>query len=61
MSTLIQRFQQLRDDQAGQGLIEYVMMCALMIAAAAACFPGLANALSNAFSDIGVMLGKYIT
>jgi Flp pilus assembly pilin Flp len=61
MRTLIQRIQQLHKDETGQGLIEYVMLAALVIAAAAACFPGLANALSNAFSDIGVTLGKYIT
>ena len=61
MNTLIRRFHQLRNDEAGQGLIEYVMLAALVIAAAAACFPGLANALSNAFSQIGVTLGKYIT
>jgi Flp pilus assembly pilin Flp len=61
MRTLIQRIQQLHKDETGQGLIEYVMLAALVIAAAAACFPGLANALSNAFSMIGVTLGKYIT
>jgi hypothetical protein len=29
MRTLIQRFQQLHDDEAGQGLVEYVMLIAL--------------------------------
>jgi Flp pilus assembly pilin Flp len=60
MRTLIQRIQQLNKDETGQGLIEYVMLAALVIAAAAACIPGLANALSNAFSQIGVTLGKYV-
>ena len=36
MKSLIQRFQHLHNDEAGQGLIEYVMLCALVIAAAAA-------------------------
>ena len=46
MKTLVQRFQQLHNDEAGQGLIEYVMLIALVISAAAACFPGLATALT---------------
>ena len=31
MKTLVQRFQQLHNDEAGQGLIEYVMLIALVI------------------------------
>jgi len=61
MKTMIQRFQQLHNDEAGQGLIEYVMLSALVISAAAACFPGLATALTTAFKDIGTKLGTYIT
>jgi Flp pilus assembly pilin Flp len=61
MNTLIQRFHQLHEDEAGQGLIEYIMLAALVIAAAAACFPGLAGALSNAFSAIGSKLGTYMS
>ena len=53
MKTLIQRFQQLHNDETGQGLVEYVMLIALVIAAAAACFPGLSTALTNAFKAIG--------
>jgi Flp pilus assembly pilin Flp len=61
MNTLIQRFHELYNDEAGQGLIEYVMMGALVMAAAAACFPGLSGALSNAFSAVGSKLGTYFT
>ena len=61
MSTLIQRFQQLHSDEAGQGLVEYIMLIALVITAAVACFPGLSNALSSAFAAIGVKLGKYVS
>jgi len=61
MKTLVQRFQQLHNDEAGQGLIEYVMLSALVISAAAACFPGLATALTTAFQNIGTKLGTYIT
>ena len=61
METLIQRLQQFQKDEAGQGLVEYIMLIALVIAAAAACFPGLANALTTAFSKIGTKLGTYFT
>jgi Flp pilus assembly pilin Flp len=61
MRTLIQRFQQLHEDESGQGLVEYVMLIALVIAAAAACFPGLASALTSAFSKVGTKLGSYFT
>jgi Flp pilus assembly pilin Flp len=60
MKTLVKRFQQLHNDEAGQGLIEYVMLSALVISAAAACFPGLAQALTDAFKNIGTKLGTYI-
>ena len=62
METPILKFlKRLHHDEAGQGLIEYVMLAALVISAAAACFPGLANALTTAFTDIGTKLGSYIT
>ena len=60
MKTLVQRFRQLHNDEAGQGLVEYVMLIALVIAAAAACFPGLSKALTDAFLAIGTKLGTYV-
>ena len=61
MRTLILNFlNSLHNDESGQGLVEYVMLIALVIAAAA-CFPGLANALTTAFSQIGTKLGSYFT
>jgi Flp pilus assembly pilin Flp len=53
MKTLVQRLQLLHNDEAGQGLVEYIMLIALVIAAAAACFPGLSQALTDAFKAIG--------
>jgi len=61
LNTLVQRFQQLHSDEAGQGLVEYVMLIVLVIAAAAACFPGLATALTDAFTKVGTKLGSYVT
>jgi len=48
------------NDEAGQGLVEYVMLISLVIAAAAACFPGLAGSLKGAFEAVGTKLGTYI-
>jgi Flp pilus assembly pilin Flp len=61
MKNMIQRFQLLHEDESGQGLVEYIMLIALVIAAAAACFPGLAQALTDAFASIGTKLGKYVS
>jgi len=61
MKTLVQRFQQLHTDESGQGLFDYIMLIALVIAAAAACFPGLSGALVDAFTAIGTKLGKYVS
>jgi Flp pilus assembly pilin Flp len=61
MKTLVQRFQLLHNDEAGQGLVEYIMLIALVITAAVACFPGLSTALSNAFIAIGTKLGSYVS
>jgi Flp pilus assembly pilin Flp len=61
MKALVQRFQLLHNDESGQGLVEYIMLIALVIAAAAACFPGLSTALVNAFQAIGTKLGKYVS
>ena len=61
MKTLVQRFKQLHNDEAGQGLVEYIMLIALVIAAAAACFPGLSTALTNAFKAIGTKLATYVS
>ncbi len=61
MNILIQRFRQVYYEGAGQTLIENVMLGDLVIAAAAACFPGLASALVSSFSAIGSKLETYIT
>jgi Flp pilus assembly pilin Flp len=60
MKNMIRRFQLLHDDESGQGLVEYIMLIALVIAAAAACFPGLSGALVAAFQAIGTKLGTYV-
>ena len=51
----------LRKEEAGQGLVEYLLILALIAFAATAGMGSLASGLNSAFSAIGSLLGKYIT
>ena len=51
----------LHKDEAGQGLVEYLLILALVAFAATAGMGSLASGLNSAFSRIGVILGTYIT
>ena len=51
----------LHRDEDGQGLVEYLLILALVAFAATAGMSSLASGLNSAFSQIGVILGQYIT
>ena len=51
----------LHKDQEGQGLVEYLLILALVAFAATAGMGSLASYLNVAFSDVGSMLNKYIS
>jgi len=51
----------LRKDEAGQGLVEYLLILALIAFAATAGMGSLVSGLNNAFSAVGGILGAYIT
>ena len=51
----------LHKDEPGQGLVEYLLILALVAFAATAGMSSLASGLNSAFSQIGVILGQYIT
>jgi pilus assembly protein Flp/PilA len=51
----------LHKDEAGQGLVEYLLILALVAFAATAGMGTLAKGLNSAFSIIGVILGNYIS
>ena len=51
----------LHKDEAGQGLVEYLLILALIAFAATAGMGSLASGLNSAFSAVGSMLGAYIT
>jgi pilus assembly protein Flp/PilA len=51
----------LQRDESGQGLVEYLLILALVAFAATAGMGSLASGLNSAFAQIGVILGSYIT
>jgi len=61
MTFILNSLARLHKDEAGQGLVEYLLILALVAFAATAGMGSLASGLNSAFSQIGVILGKYIT
>ena len=51
----------LHKDQAGQGLVEYLLVLALIAVAATAGMNTLASGINSAFSQLNSILGTYIT
>jgi Flp pilus assembly pilin Flp len=51
----------LHKDEAGQGLVEYLLILALVAFACTAGMKVLANGLNNAFSEIGSLVNAYVT
>ncbi len=51
----------LHRDEAGQGLVEYVLIIALVAFAATAGMSSLASAIHAAFTKVGSILGQYIS
>ena len=62
MKTLIlNSLNRLNKDEADQGLVEYLLILALVAFAATAGMSTLASGLNSAFTKIGSVLGAYIT
>ena len=62
MRTLIlNSLNRLHQDEAGQGLVEYLLVIALVAFAATAGMTSLATGLNSAFTQVGTVLGKYIS
>jgi pilus assembly protein Flp/PilA len=51
----------LRREEDGQGLVEYVLILALIAFAAVAGMSSLASSINSAFTKVGTYLGKYIS
>ena len=61
MVTIAKCFLRLHEDEAGQGLVEYLLILALVAFAATAGMGSLATTVNSAFTQIGTILGSYIT
>ncbi len=51
----------LHRDESGQGLIEYVLLVALIAFAATAGMSSLASSINSAFLKVGTFLAQYIS
>jgi len=60
MTFVLNSLARLNKDEAGQGLVEYLLILALVAFAATAGMGQLASGLNSAFSAIGSILGAYI-
>jgi len=61
MNIVTKALASLHKDKSGQGLVEYLLILALVAFAATAGMSTLASSLNSAFSKIGTYLGKYIS
>jgi pilus assembly protein Flp/PilA len=61
MSFILNFLARLHKDEAGQGLVEYLLILALVAFAATAGMTTLASGLNSAFTMIGSILGSYIS
>jgi pilus assembly protein Flp/PilA len=61
MSFVLNTLVRLHRDEEGQGLVEYLLILALVAFAATAGMGSLASYLNTAFSNIGALLNSYIS
>ena len=60
VTLILNSLARLHRDEAGQGLVEYLLILALVAFAATAGMGALATGLNSAFSAVGSVLGMYI-
>ncbi len=60
MNLVLNSLHRLHKDEAGQGLVEYLLILALVAFGAVAGMNSLATGLNSAFQDISRILGLYI-
>jgi len=60
-TVILNSLNRLHNDEAGQGLVEYLLILALVAFAATAGMNTLAAGLNSAFTKVGNIIGKYIS
>lgn len=61
VQVLTKQLSRLQEDEAGQGLVEYLLILAIVSFAATAGMTSVATGLNSAFTQIGTILGQYIS
>lgn len=61
VTTILDSLARLQREEDGQGLVEYVLILALVAFAAVAGMSSLATSINSAFTKVGTYLGKYIS
>jgi pilus assembly protein Flp/PilA len=61
MKSMLKSLARLHREEAGQGLVEYVLLIALVALAATTGMSKLATAINSAFNQVGVILAGYVT
>ena len=59
-TSILNTLRRLHSDEAGQGLVEYALILALVAFAAVVAMQTLANDINNAFTGIGNLLSSYV-
>jgi pilus assembly protein Flp/PilA len=58
---LLNIFVRLHEEETGQGLVEYVLLIALVAFAATAGMGSLASSVNSAFTQVGTIISSYVT
>jgi pilus assembly protein Flp/PilA len=61
VNSILKSFARLHREEEGQGVVEYVLLIALVAFAATAGMSSLASAVNSAFSQVGQILSQYIS
>ena len=61
MKSLLKSFTSLHREESGQGLVEYVLLIALVAFAATAGMTSLASSINSAFTKVGTIIGQYVS
>ena len=61
VNSIMSSFARLHREEEGQGVVEYVLLIALVAFAATAGMSKLASSVNSAFTQVGTILAKYIS